>query len=395
MRWLRHGHLAVLRWMPRGARGARSTVVRSLWPPRTRRRRAVWRLPAAACRHRSIAVPVRRGGACRDPSAEVFGVAKRGGRARRRDGGRRSADRRRDHLGTARSAPTGGTRVRPGASPRAGRGRQAGIAGHPAHASIGGNDSAGTASRGRAARGHAWRVRTDPPPGSRSSPSHPRRRRVDDRRDGGGLCRRARGCGRPRGRPAHGGTRVRRAGSWLYSNGFSTGSVVARGSSSVVDASRGRNDPRKATVGRPSMARFRCKSCLGTGNRPREKALSRPFGGGDPLRRRVWGQRPGQPDEGPLGPTPSVRRRSTSWRPSPDSNPESRASISSSSPSIIPVSTARHASRLRCTSPERRSVPRRRPSTFRRRSTESWSAWSGRSATTMGGAGSGWPDRMH
>jgi hypothetical protein len=43
--------------------------------------------------------------------------------------------------------------------------------------------------------------------------------------------------------------------------------VVARGSSPVVDASRGRNDPRKATIGRPSMARFRCKSCLGTGDR--------------------------------------------------------------------------------------------------------------------------------
>ena len=57
------------------------------------------------------------------------------------------------------------------------------------------------------------------------------------------------------------------SGACLYSNGLSTGSVVARGSSPVVDASRGRNDPRKATIGRPSMARFRCKSCPGTGNR--------------------------------------------------------------------------------------------------------------------------------
>jgi hypothetical protein len=47
--------------------------------------------------------------------------------------------------------------------------------------------------------------------------------------------------------------------------------VVARGSSPVVDASRGRNDPRKATFGRPSMARFRCKSCLGMGNRPERR----------------------------------------------------------------------------------------------------------------------------
>jgi predicted amidophosphoribosyltransferase len=33
-------------------------------------------------------------------------------------------------------------------------------------------------------------------------------------------------------------------------NGFPSGSVVARGYSPEVDASRGRNDPRKATVGR-------------------------------------------------------------------------------------------------------------------------------------------------
>ena len=42
------------------------------------------------------------------------------------------------------------------------------------------------------------------------------------------------------------------AGRWavcLSSGGLWSGSVVARGCSPVVDASRGRNDPRKATVG--------------------------------------------------------------------------------------------------------------------------------------------------
>jgi hypothetical protein len=36
----------------------------------------------------------------------------------------------------------------------------------------------------------------------------------------------------------------------LYSSVLPSGSVVARGSTPVVDASRGRNDPRKATLGR-------------------------------------------------------------------------------------------------------------------------------------------------
>ena len=87
----------------------------------------------------------------------------------------------------------------------------------------------------------------------------------------------------------------------IYSAGLSSGSVVARGHSPVVDASRGRNDPRKATLGRLSMARFRCKSCLGGGDlagRGREVVRST---AGDPLRRRVWGQRPGQPGASPPG----------------------------------------------------------------------------------------------
>jgi predicted amidophosphoribosyltransferase len=64
------------------------------------------------------------------------------------------------------------------------------------------------------------------------------RRPPDPPRDRGSLV--------PRSRPD-----VARSGrSCLSCDGPTSGSVVARGTSPVVDASRGRNDPRKATVGR-------------------------------------------------------------------------------------------------------------------------------------------------
>ena len=53
------------------------------------------------------------------------------------------------------------------------------------------------------------------------------------------------------------------------------------------------------------MARFRCKSCLRRGRPRRERVRSRPMDGDHPCRR-VWGQRPGQPD---AGPAPSASRR--------------------------------------------------------------------------------------
>ena len=55
-------------------------------------------------------------------------------------------------------------------------------------------------------------------------------------------------AGAQRGASAGGRAVVRGVG--LYSGGPSSGSVVARRHPPVVDASRGRNDPRKATVGR-------------------------------------------------------------------------------------------------------------------------------------------------
>ena len=242
-------------------------MVRAVRPTLARLGRSVPGLPASARRVRSFAVPVRRAGARGDPSAEVLGVAERCGRARRRHGRDRPADRGRGHVGTARAAPAGRAWVRPGAGARSGGGQPIASAGPSTRAAIGGDRPAGATTRRRTTCGHARCVRAGPPNGSRPATRHRGRRRLDDGSHGCSVRRCARARGRPRRRGAHGGTRVRGTGAWLYSNGLSTGSVVARGSSPVVDASRGRNDPRKATIGRPSMARFRCKSCLGTGDR--------------------------------------------------------------------------------------------------------------------------------
>ena len=71
-----------------------------------------------------------------------------------------------------------------------------------------------------------------------------------------------------------------------------------------VDASRGRNDPRKASYRTLSMARFRSKSCLASikvvdagAGEVCEFIVGEPRAAGDAhghRRRQVWGQRPGQ-----------------------------------------------------------------------------------------------------
>ena len=120
---------------------------------------------------------------------------------------------------------------------------------------------AGSAVGRGAARGDARCVRS-PADVAVSRTGAARRRRAHDRGDGGRVRRGPPRGGRPvgvllvaggrwRARPA-----ARRRGRGpgrrpcLYSTGPPSGSVVARGSSPVVDASRGRNDPRKATLGR-------------------------------------------------------------------------------------------------------------------------------------------------
>ena len=73
--------------------------------------------------------------------------------------------------------------------------------------------------------------------------------------------------------------------------------------SPVVDASRGRNDPRKATLGRRAWRGLDVSPA--PAGRPRRERGRSPSGG-DPPGRRVWGQRPGQPDASPF-PPPTMR----------------------------------------------------------------------------------------
>ena len=262
-----HGSVAVLRSVPRRARGARPAVVRAMRASAPRGR-TLRRLPAVARERRAFAVRVRGTGPRGDPSIEVLGVAERLGRARRRHGGGRSARGGRGHVGAARASTARRARLRPGAGARRRRGQPAAPARRSPDETRGRDRPAGAASRRGASRRDAGCVRAAPPAAATCpTPRDPGRRRPDDRIHGCGVRRGARARRRAPGRAAHGGARVRGSGACLYSNGLSTGSVVARGSSPVVDASRGRNDPRKATIGRPSMARFRCKSCPGTGDR--------------------------------------------------------------------------------------------------------------------------------
>ena len=264
---LRHGSVAVLRSVPRRARGARPAVVRAMRASAPRGR-TLRRLSAVARERRSLAVRVRRTGARGDPSTEVLGVAERLGRARRRHGRDRSARGGCGDVGATRASTTRRARLRPGTGARRRRRCQAAPARRSPDETRGRDRPAGAASRRGTSCRDAGCVRAAPPAATTGAASRdPGRRRPDDRIDGRSVRRVARPLRRAAGRVADGGAGVRGSGACLYSNGLSTGSVVARGSSPVVDASRGRNDPRKATIGRPSMARFRCKSCPGTGDR--------------------------------------------------------------------------------------------------------------------------------
>jgi hypothetical protein len=303
------GSVAVLRGVQPGADPAAASVVPTVRSAVVDRGAAVSRLSTGIRRVGQVAVPVRGSGAIGGASAEVLRVARRRGGARRRDRGMRADPvRRRHHLGAARPSPIGRARLRPGPCARE-RARTAfAHPGAPVAAPHGHRRSPSAATGSRAAGGDAGRVRRDPN-GTAADP--PGGRRPHDRGDGRGLRRgacRGRRPPRPPGdrRPVvprsggRAGPRVARTGPpCLSSGGPTSGSVVARGTSPVVDASRGRNDPRKATLGRRAWRGLDVRPA--PGDRERAKVRSPRTSGrpGERPGRRVWGQRPGQPDAEP------------------------------------------------------------------------------------------------
>ena len=205
-------------------------------------------------------VPVRGAGGRRHPGDEVLRVARpwaapggsddRGPRPRR---GRR-------HLGPPVVSPSGPARFRPGRAPGARGGRPVWASRGPA-ASPGTRDQGpGPARRGGPAKGPGGGLRD----GSRSAPACPAGgRRAHDGLDRGGLRRGLAvfgdpACRRPDRGPLAGGIRslplLRRPGRG------SAGRIACDRARAwvcgcpgdhppVVDASRRRNDPRKATIG--------------------------------------------------------------------------------------------------------------------------------------------------
>jgi hypothetical protein len=235
-------------------------VVPALRPALPSGRRRVRRLPAVADRVGESGFRLSRTGPQGGPPAEVLRLARGGGGPRGRPGRARPAAGRRCDVGAARSPASGRARVRPGSRARAGartRARAARQRVRPPHQI---HRPAGPPDARRAASGDGAGVRPHRPPRGTGSRA-PRRRRAHDRRHRVGLRRRPHRRRRPRDPSpdrvpfllgAHRGT-CAFAGAGqrcLYSSVLPSGSVVARGSTPVVDASRGRNDPRKATLGR-------------------------------------------------------------------------------------------------------------------------------------------------
>jgi len=247
---MRERLLALLPGMSRRRRPSHPAVVCALRAAHRARGCPVPGLPTTRGRDRPRAVPVQRAGPRRRPPAEVLRLAGGGRGARDRDG-RCSAARwspRGGGLGAALPPTARGARVRPGRRARAGRRAAARPAGPGPSPSRHKHLAAGPARRRGEAGRDGWGV---PRRGPTAAASAARRRRPDDRSDRGGVCPRAPRSRSAFGLPAHGcASGIRAATRSVYSVGLTPGSVVARGGSSpVVDASRGRSDPRKATLG--------------------------------------------------------------------------------------------------------------------------------------------------
>ena len=244
---MRRGPLAVLRGMQARSDGARASLVRTVRTPVAAPRADLPGLPSALRDVSSRSVRLLGAGPAGHPQAQVLGVARREQRARRRHGldGTATGHRRGD-VGAARAASTCGARVRPSSAPRPRGGRSARASQRRAPAAPGFHRAPVAPVRRGSPPSARGRVRGRPPPGPPTGA--PRRRRADHGRHGCGLCGCAALGGGERGASVGRGAVLRR--ECLYSGGPSSGSVVARGFPPVVDASRGRNDPRKATVGR-------------------------------------------------------------------------------------------------------------------------------------------------
>jgi hypothetical protein len=249
---VRFGAVAVLFLVPLGAGRDLATVVRAMRGAGLAPRRVVPGLSAGRHRDRAGTVRVRRADPSRDPSVEVRGVARRRGCAGSRDDrdvGRHPVDAQRHHVGAAVPRATRGTRLRPG--PRAGAGDrpQDGRTRPPARAAARGPGTAGSPRGGL--RREAMRGVFEAEGGSG------RVVLVDDvltTGATGGACAAALLEG---GAEAVGLLTAARAVSSarrprpILGHGLASGSVVAPGNGSpAVDASRGRSDPRKPTLGR-------------------------------------------------------------------------------------------------------------------------------------------------
>jgi hypothetical protein len=252
MRGMRRRCVAVLRRVPGGAHAAHSALVRSMRPAVGRGDRSMPRLPAGRGRQRPGALPLRGARSPRDPQVEVLRVAWCRPRAGISDGGGgRSARPRCRDMGAAGSTAPRRAWIRPGEGSRFRRRSDDGGSGPAAPPAGDRHRSAGSPWRGRTPASDGGRLRSASAGRPTRRAGSPRRRRAHD-----GCDRVGRGSG-PSGARSHGcGPSRRRARvpgpgpRCLYSGGPSSGSVVARGYPPVVDASRGRNDPRKATLGR-------------------------------------------------------------------------------------------------------------------------------------------------
>jgi hypothetical protein len=260
MRGVRLAGVAAVREVHRPGRPHHAALVRAVRPTLGGDPPLVLRLSTDRDRRRAGSVPLpgadRRG----DPGDEVLGVARPGTPSRRRHGrGRSGPPRRRGDVGPAPPAATGSAWVRPGRGDRA----------KPGPSPRSPSEAAAHPDPGHARPGPSGRLGPSPSPPGRvqggvlgAGPSAARRRRPHHRRHRSRLRSAAPCVGRPNHLPRGGGplagrphpgalprrwplraspATIERARAWVC------GCPGER--PPVVDASRRRNDPRKATVG--------------------------------------------------------------------------------------------------------------------------------------------------